>query len=97
MVHLFSLSYSAQALWEQLRKKSEIYQSDVVLMPHGDDFRYNFDSEWTKQFENLIKIMEYINKNKDMHMKARNYQRNVNGNGYTFKGDKSVKIILSHF
>ena len=37
-------------------------------MPHGDDFRYNAGTEWKKQFDNLNKLIEYINNNKDMQM-----------------------------
>ena len=60
----------ANDLWSQLRKKSELYQSDVVLMPHGDDFRYNTESEWNDQFNNLDKLMDYINDRPDMNMKV---------------------------
>ena len=62
--------YRANDLWSQLRKKSELYQSDVVLMPHGDDFRYNIEAEWNDQFNNLDKLMDYINNRPDMNMKV---------------------------
>ncbi|KAL4238161.1 hypothetical protein ACF0H5_002872 [Mactra antiquata] len=48
-------------LWEQLQKKSELFDTDVILMPHGDDFRYDSWEEWNQQFGNLQKLMNYIN------------------------------------
>ncbi|XP_005089577.1 alpha-mannosidase 2 [Aplysia californica] len=56
------------ALWEQLQKKAELYRSNVLLVPHGDDFRYDSSSEWEAQFGNLEKLMEYMNKDPDMNI-----------------------------
>ena len=69
--------FRARALWDQLRKKSELYRSDVLLMPHGDDFRYNAATEWKKQFDNLNKLIEYINSNKDMQMTVSVFVRDI--------------------
>ena len=46
-------------------------------MPHGDDFRYNAASEWKKQFDNLNKLIEYINSNKDMQMMVSRFVRDI--------------------
>ncbi|XP_053373458.1 alpha-mannosidase 2-like isoform X2 [Mercenaria mercenaria] len=59
----------AKELWKQLQMKSELFRSNVLLMPHGDDFRYKTAEEWDKQFVNLEKIMDYINNNPEMQMK----------------------------
>ncbi|KAL3875173.1 hypothetical protein ACJMK2_038101 [Sinanodonta woodiana] len=56
-------------LWEQLQKKSELYRSNVLLVPHGDDFRFLDAAEWDAQFQNLEKIMGYINNNRNMKTK----------------------------
>uniref|UniRef100_A0A2C9K725 Alpha-mannosidase n=1 Tax=Biomphalaria glabrata TaxID=6526 RepID=A0A2C9K725_BIOGL len=58
----------AWALWEQFQKKASLYRSNILLVPHGDDFRYSSQSEWTEQFGNLGKLMDYMNKNKDMNI-----------------------------
>lgn len=64
-----NLASLAQELWQQLRKKSELYRSNIVLMPHGDDFRYSSQNDWNNQFDNLGKLMEFINNSTDMNMK----------------------------
>ncbi|CAL1541845.1 unnamed protein product, partial [Lymnaea stagnalis] len=45
----------AWALWEQFQKKATLYRTDALLVPHGDDFRYGSESEWSQQFDNLGK------------------------------------------
>ena len=67
--------FRADELWEQLQKKSELYRSHVVLLPHGDDFRYYEEKEWDDQFTNLQKLMNFINNNKKMNMKVKHYKR----------------------
>ncbi|KAH9519609.1 Alpha-mannosidase 2, partial [Bulinus truncatus] len=56
------------ALWEQFQKKATLYRSNILLVPHGDDFRYSSDSEWSEQFGNLGKLMDFMNKDKDMNI-----------------------------
>ncbi|XP_046545194.1 LOW QUALITY PROTEIN: alpha-mannosidase 2-like [Haliotis rubra] len=56
-------------LWEQLQKKAHLYKSNVLLVPHGDDFRYFSESEWTKQLTNLEKIFTFMNSKSDFHIK----------------------------
>ncbi|XP_057331661.1 alpha-mannosidase 2x-like isoform X2 [Microplitis mediator] len=58
----------AELLLDQYRKKSELYESDVVLAPLGDDFSYSTDFEWDAQFNNHQKLFEYMNKNKQFNV-----------------------------
>lgn len=60
----------AWLLWEQFQKKSELFRENVLLVPHGDDFRYSDAREWEKQFLNLEKLMAYINSNIEMNTKV---------------------------
>ncbi|KAJ8308818.1 hypothetical protein KUTeg_013692 [Tegillarca granosa] len=54
------------SLWEQFQKKASLYRSDTILVPHGDDFRYQNEEEWDKQLLNMEKLMKYINNNPAM-------------------------------
>lgn len=51
----------ASTLLQQYRQKSKLYRSKVVLIPLGDDFRYDNQREVTAQFSNYKLLMDYIN------------------------------------
>ena len=51
----------SETLLDQYRKKAELYKSRVLFVPLGDDFRYDTAREWSRQFKNYERIMEYIN------------------------------------
>lgn len=53
----------SKLLLDQYLKKSALYQSNVVIAPLGDDFRYQTLDEAESQYVNYQKIFDYINAN----------------------------------
>ena len=53
----------ALLLWDQYKKKAALYRSNTVLVPLGDDFRYQTSTEAEAQYSNYEKLFAYINEN----------------------------------
>ncbi|XP_074027026.1 alpha-Mannosidase class II b [Leptinotarsa decemlineata] len=64
-----NIKEKAELLLEQYARTGSLLPHNVVLMPLGDDFRYNVKEEWDQQYTNYIKLIDYINAHKE-HYKA---------------------------
>ncbi|CAH8614178.1 unnamed protein product [Schistosoma rodhaini] len=65
-----NVAVRADMLADQYRKKATLYNNNgLVLVPLGDDFRYQSTHEWNVQLDNYNKLIQHINSNPSYRMK----------------------------
>lgn len=66
-----NVAQRAALVIDQWKKKAELYQSNSLLIPLGDDFRYSQSTEWEAQRQNFEKLFEYINSEVTLGVEAK--------------------------
>ena len=63
-----NIEKQATYLHDQIKRKAGLFAYNTVLVPLGDDFRFDTSKEWDLHYVNYMKVMEYINSREDWNV-----------------------------
>jgi len=96
-----NVAAKAELLADQYRKKAQLYRTKALLVPLGDDFRFDTQREVDAQFTNYQKLMDHINSHKEMgmHVQFGTLAEYFSAVRHSAGGDKSHdgEVIPSNF
>lgn len=70
-INLKNIKERARLLHQQYREKAYLYKYNTILVPLGDDFRYDVESEWDYQYQNYNMLMDYMNNKSEWNVNIR--------------------------
>lgn len=60
----------SRKLAEQYWKKAMLFKTNTILVPLGDDFRYEHPKEWEYQYKNYKMLFDFMNSSPDLNIEA---------------------------